>query len=419
MTDSTVTALDYIQRQEELEKEAKEVLPGKFEKCTFPLGYIRQPLYACKTCQTDDNTPAAMCYSCSMACHPEHELYELFPKRHFRCDCGLVDKFNNHPCALMIPAKKIIKANTENKYNHNFHGRYCRCDEIYDPENEDGTMFQCIVCEDWFHERCIGNIPEAIEDFDCYICRHCTKKYPFLIQGKDRRFSIGLSKGNEAITTWVLPDKIISSIEQSTQAQEETAKCDASAVQTNMKGTNDMSLPEAEPKQTTNVGKEALQEDTKNMPVKIGEKRKLDEDTLSSVQTKRLKGNGCANVDLSSLPENDNVEIFLQETWREGLCRCEECLRQYKESDLEFLLAEEQTYEPEEDEDAGKSLLEIGMEQLQRIDRVKVLESLMAYKDLAADLKNYFASFKDSGKVVTKEDIDEFFSAKLRERNND
>ena len=62
-----------------------------------------------------------------------------------------------------------------------------------------------------------------------------------------------------------------------------------------MKGTNDMSLPEAEPKQTTNVGKEALQEDTKNMPVKIGEKRKLDEDTLSSVQTKRLKGNGCAN----------------------------------------------------------------------------------------------------------------------------
>lgn len=126
MTDSTVTALDYIQRQEELEKEAKEVLPGKFEKCTFPLGYIRQPLYACKTCQTDDSTPAAMCYSCSMACHPEHELYELFPKRHFRCDCGLVDKFNNHPCALMIPAKKIIKANTENKYNHNFHGRYCR-----------------------------------------------------------------------------------------------------------------------------------------------------------------------------------------------------------------------------------------------------------------------------------------------------
>jgi E3 ubiquitin-protein ligase UBR7 len=54
--------------------------------------------------------------------------------------------------------------------------------------------------------------------------------------------------------------------------------------------------------------------------------------------------------------------------------------------------------------------MEIGMEQLQRIDRVQVLESLMAYKDLASDLKNYFASFKDTGKIVTKEDIDEFFT---------
>lgn len=104
-----------------------------------------------------------------------------------------------------------------------------------------------------------------------------------------------MSKGNEAITTWLLPDKIITSIEQSTQAQEETVKCDASTVQTNMEGTNDMSLPEAESKQTTDVGKEALQEGANDMSFKIGEKRKLDEDTPSPVQTKRLKGNGCAN----------------------------------------------------------------------------------------------------------------------------
>jgi E3 ubiquitin-protein ligase UBR7 len=56
-----------------------------------------------------------------------------------------------------------------------------------------------------------------------------------------------------------------------------------------------MSLPEVKPKQTINVGKEVLQEDTDEMSVKVGEKRKLDEDTSSPVQTKRLKGNGCAN----------------------------------------------------------------------------------------------------------------------------
>lgn len=120
--ENTMTALDYIQKQEELEREAREALPGKFEKCTFPLGYIRQPVYACKTC----DSLSGMCYSCSMSCHADHELLELFAKRHFRCDCGLLDKFDNHPCSLTIPAKKIIKTNDENKYNHNFRGFYCR-----------------------------------------------------------------------------------------------------------------------------------------------------------------------------------------------------------------------------------------------------------------------------------------------------
>lgn len=133
---NTVTALDYIEIQEKLEKDAQSILPGKFEKCTFPLGYVRQPLYACKTCstssineeeeQSEKEEPAGMCYSCSIACHSSHELFELFPKREFRCDCGLPGKFANHACALMIPAKKIVKFNDKNKYNHNFEGRYCR-----------------------------------------------------------------------------------------------------------------------------------------------------------------------------------------------------------------------------------------------------------------------------------------------------
>lgn len=124
----TVTALDYIESQERLEKEAQSILPGKFEKCTFPLGYVRQALYACKTCSTENGSaePAGMCYSCSIACHSSHELFELFPKRAFRCDCGLQNKFGSHPCSLMIPAKKNVKCNDKNQYNHNFEGRYCR-----------------------------------------------------------------------------------------------------------------------------------------------------------------------------------------------------------------------------------------------------------------------------------------------------
>lgn len=88
-------------------------------------------------------------------------------------------------------------------------------------------------------------------------------------------------------------------------------------------------------------------------------------------------------------------------------------MEDYKTNHVEYLLEEEKTYEPEEDEDAGKSLLEVGMEQLQRVDRVQALESLMAYKSLANDIKTYLESFKDSGKIVTKKDIEEFFAASI------
>lgn len=54
------------------------------------------------------------------------------------------------------------------------------------------------------------------------------------------------------------------------------------------------------------------------------------------------------------------------------------------------------------------------MEQLQRVDRVQALESLMAYKTLADDIKTYFETFKDSGKIVTKQDIDAFFAVSER-----
>jgi len=31
---------------------------------------------------------AGFCYSCSITCHTDHDVYELWTKRHFRCDCG-------------------------------------------------------------------------------------------------------------------------------------------------------------------------------------------------------------------------------------------------------------------------------------------------------------------------------------------
>lgn len=130
-SEDVMTAQDYIDRQTALEKEAQEVLPGKFEKCTFEQGYIRQPLYACKTCTGPGDEPSGMCYSCSIACHSDHELLELFPKRNFRCDCGVPGKFGGSSCELTKGQQKAAAVNNQNTYNHNFKGLYCRCVFLY------------------------------------------------------------------------------------------------------------------------------------------------------------------------------------------------------------------------------------------------------------------------------------------------
>lgn len=139
--DKIVTAIDIVDQQAALEKEANEILPGKFEVCTFDKGYIRQPVYACKTCSHDNNEPAGMCYSCSIACHADHELLELFAKRNFRCDCGVDSKFGGHPCQLSSQSKQQTASNDGNTYGHNFFGHYCRYESSYLNQNGHSSCF--------------------------------------------------------------------------------------------------------------------------------------------------------------------------------------------------------------------------------------------------------------------------------------
>ncbi len=69
-----------------------------------------------------------------MHCHVDHSVYELFDKRHFRCDCGTPQTRCN--CALTPSSSdsgKKMQDNSDNKYNHNFDGLYCWCNKVYQP----------------------------------------------------------------------------------------------------------------------------------------------------------------------------------------------------------------------------------------------------------------------------------------------
>ena len=170
------TAADLIAQQSRLEAQANEAIPFQFDTCTYERGHIRQPVYACKTCGG-----GGVCAGCSVSCHAEHELVELFNKRKFRCDCGTPNLYRqrepNHaarhtrlteqleypkdakPCSLRKPG--FSPQNDANAYNHNFDGEFCYCErgKTYDPEKEDEIMFQCIVCEEWLHESCTSLRP--------------------------------------------------------------------------------------------------------------------------------------------------------------------------------------------------------------------------------------------------------------------
>ncbi|EEY58092.1 uncharacterized protein PITG_00704 [Phytophthora infestans T30-4] len=166
--------------------------------CSYPMGYMRQAVYACMTCTPDalekPETRAGVCLACTYNCHQDHELVELYTKRSFRCDCGNKKFHKSNPCKL--EADKAA-TNPRNTYSQNYGGLYCNCHRPYpDPERTTPeVMVQCVICEDWLHEEHISkdkSPDDAVastdtghtvspESFDELICLECMHKHPFLM----------------------------------------------------------------------------------------------------------------------------------------------------------------------------------------------------------------------------------------------
>ncbi|VDM41667.1 unnamed protein product [Toxocara canis] len=129
--DESITLQEVVEIDQHLEDDARALLGSANDSvCTYPEGYPpRQMIYACKTC-TSSSELAAICYGCSIHCHDEHDVIELYTKR-----------------------KEKEPLNARNQYNHNYAGLYCICDRPYPSTDFDdgGDMVQCIICEDWFH----------------------------------------------------------------------------------------------------------------------------------------------------------------------------------------------------------------------------------------------------------------------------
>ncbi|KAJ1853647.1 hypothetical protein LPJ76_004625 [Coemansia sp. RSA 638] len=292
--DAIVTACGYLTAQADLEREAAEVLSGKFDECTFDQGYVHQPLYACLT---------------------------------------------------------------GNTYSHNFWGFYCRCDKFYDASTESGEMIQCFVCNDWFHDACIGKVPEE-ESYSDYICRECVGKHAIL-----RYINTNMICGT-------VVDGKVTHIEANSAIYDTSTYLDP-------------------------VEKDDTEEPAKKKTRATGCRQRQDSDVVDAKQP---------------------FDLFMVDGWKEHVCTCIDCMREIECSNLEFLIKEEDVVEPEEDESRSESLYESALRQLQTMDRAQAVDAAAAYHTLSSRLKDYLRPFAASGKVVTNQDIHTFFEQ--HDKNN-
>ncbi|KAJ8290367.1 hypothetical protein GJAV_G00011950 [Gymnothorax javanicus] len=402
----TVSLVDVLEADEELENEASAVLSGSDpENCSYAQGYVkRQALYACSTCTPAGAEPAGVCLACSYKCHDGHDLFELYTKRNFRCDCGN-EKFAGFQCKL-YPGKD--GQNTNNKYNHNFFGLYCTCKRPY-PDSEDqilDEMIQCIICEDWLHSKHLGCALEECAELQEMVCESCMNKAPFLWTYASHIAAPPMTK--LAPCEEELEVNVEENMEENRAEKEVEEKH------------GDLFKNEEEPSACLNSpvhskvavdgqasGKRTHRE-MEGLPSEGGPKG-------AECRLLEMEGRGPARVREGA--------VFWPYFWRSKLCTCISCKRAYVAAGVPFLLDESDTMLAYENrgkaQEAEQDLLTAA---LSRLDHVQLLEIIYGYNDMKNALKDYLQPFAEDGTAVTPEDIRNFFEelqARKRRRMNE
>ncbi|OBT79648.1 hypothetical protein VF21_01283 [Pseudogymnoascus sp. 05NY08] len=474
------TAAEFINSQLQLEADAREALPYKFDTCTKQLGPLRQDLFACITCNpppanpSDPYTPAGVCYSCSVACHGEHTLVELFYKRNFVCDCGTTRLPSTAPCTLRTNSETGQKGGVvnepcaeKNEYNQNFRNRFCGCECDYDAESQKGVMYQCLGLgaaknggcgEDWYHTTCVVGLDPSWHD-------EAMKKKAVLAES---------TAGNDQAptTTTAEDDGDAIDIEDGMPTPPGFPHADDFAgficykcVEANpwiktYAGTEGFLPPVfkrsgAPSPQAKSEEKEDQKEALKTTvaPVALSQKRKAEDDgtggdadakrargdndteskpTATTTTEPKSNGGGVSTKDeppsckISHLPSppTEPFSLFFKDDFRASFCRCPACFPHLAIHPQ--LLDEEESYEQSlshssaASDGAGStlgsragSLLDRGERALSTMDRVKAIEGVMAFNHLKEKLTPFFKEFAESGRVISAEDIKAHF-AKMR-----
>eukprot|EP01114_Cavostelium_apophysatum_P024498 TRINITY_DN9606_c0_g1_i1.p1 TRINITY_DN9606_c0_g1~~TRINITY_DN9606_c0_g1_i1.p1 ORF type:complete len:385 (+),score=116.52 TRINITY_DN9606_c0_g1_i1:74-1228(+) len=355
---------DEIALQEEAENQLSNHNWGDEDSCTYNDGYKKQAIFSCETCYDTTKDPEAkkfgFCYGCSMNCHVDHRVIELFEKRDFRCDCGTPK--TKCKC-LLSEGQPRTEDNDKNHYNHNFDGLYCWCDGPY--SSSDMVMHQCVFCQDWFHIECIAEkekrqFSAEEEEFD-FVCCDCVPKYPFL-----KSYTSLLVDATDAATSQDVPD--------SGNGKEEG----------------------------TSLKRKREEEDENKNPVECPVKSGalVDSKTVDKI-----------------------VNMRLDKYWMTSLCECDDCRKNYENLGVSFLLEEKhflESDEPAEDASAKpKKPVSFDIDSnpaLKALPHEAKVNVMLGFNSMMSNMKDYFKSFAESGQEVTAADVNTFFEGLNKKR---
>ncbi|KAI4892283.1 hypothetical protein NFI96_012000 [Prochilodus magdalenae] len=373
-------------------REAFAVLAGSDpNQCSYQQGYMkRQAVFACSTCTSEGMEPAGVCLACANHCHDDHDIFELYTKRNFRCDCGN-KKFGSFKCKLN-PEKD--SQNTKNLYNHNYFGRYCTCDRPY-PDDDDQAgeeMIQCIVCEDWYHSKHLGCTEVDSEELLEMVCESCMNRAPFL-------WTYAAYFATSPVTSKEDKDVTVVGVEEEKETTSHPCR----------NGHDEPSTSQGCRKETT-IGTTASHKRTHE---EMESTWSACHSEIPPCKLKELKAKGLVRPRIGA--------VFWPYCWRAKLCTCTDCKvygltetdllvqRAYVEAGVQFLLDESDTVLAYEDR--GKALLreDLLMSCLNSLDRVQQLEIIYQYNDMKAELHAFFQDLVEQGKEVTPEAIHTFF----------
>lgn len=432
---ATLTAVDYIQNQEELEKEARELMPYDPNECTYEMGELRQPLFACLTCSAEnENQPIGVCYSCSIQCHLQHELVELFTKRSFVCDCGTTRMKNTKDgaCKLRRHGKKESSGrklsnssathstylelaaedipSSSNTYNQNYHGRFCGCKQVYNPLEETGHMIQCyfgFTCgEDWYHDRCVMGITFADEKANQ---KHGNSQEESVPDGTNIKTDISKAQLESADIDLIEKLQYFPKLE----TFDEFICWRCVTLFKDVFEDLDKHFPGVILSKLPRFSNTSTVEDW------YAKREKLLEPCFKKIKIEESSGK------LGKF-HNQEYSLFLSNDFRFKLIDNYETLDH--ESKLykfllnnSFLFKDDPIFKPPEDdseEDCYSSSNAGTGRALETLPRDKAIESIQAYDKIKSKLKDFFKPFAEQGKVVTEEEVRNFFGH-IDDKNND